>query len=98
MTSMKEFIKLSPINMLSINYCKLGDVGGVAIGEAIEMTKNLKDLRAKKNDFRDKTAKEFAKAFEKPTCKLERVDLSNNMINDSGGELIGLSIAENEHL
>ena len=37
MTSMKEFIKLSPINMLSINYCKLGDVGGVAIGEAIQL-------------------------------------------------------------
>ena len=62
------------------------------------MTKNLKDLRVKKNDFRDKTAKIIAQAFEKPTCKVERVDLSNNMINDSGGELIGLSIAENEHL
>lgn len=59
-----NFIKQSKVNRLSLNYCKLGDTGGVAIGEALIQSLWLKELCAKRNEFRDATAKAMAEAIE----------------------------------
>ena len=87
----------SRIHTLSVNYCKLGDNGGQAIGDALMGSNSIRDVRAKKNEFRDKTARSIAEALEKNSV-VERLDLSSNLINDSGGELLGLAIAVNENL
>lgn len=98
MTFMLNFIKMTRLQTFSINYCRLGDVGGVAIGEAIALEGvNIKEVRAMHNEFRDATAKAIAEAIECNT-HIERLDLSNNLINDSGGELLGLAIAVNTNL
>ena len=97
MTSFKEFIRQSRIHTLSINYCKLGDNGGVAIGEALYHANGVREVRAKNNDFRDKTAKSIAEALEHDSV-IERLDLSNNLINDAGGELLGLAMGLNKNL
>lgn len=82
---------------MSVNYCQLGDPGGVAIGDALTLSTGIKEIRAKRNEFRDLTAKAIAHAFEENSV-VERIDLSNNLINDSGGELLGLSLAVNTNL
>ena len=61
------------------------------------LSESIKELRAKHNDFRDRTARSFAQAFEENCC-VEKVDLSNNLINDTGGELIGISLRGNTML
>lgn len=61
------------------------------------VSSSIRDLRAKTNEFRDKTAKALASAFEENSV-VEKVDLSNNLINDAGGELLGLAIAVNQTL
>ena len=68
------------------------------------ISNTIRDIRVKKNEFRDKTARSIAEALEASeeshgrSCKVERLDLSSNLINDSGGELLGLAIAVNENL
>ena len=98
MQMMSKFLQATRIRTFSINYCKLGDVGGAAIGEALaNMQTRVLELRAKKNEFRDKSARAIAEALEDKS-NIKRLDLSSNLINDSGGELIGLAIASNENL
>ena len=98
MTQLLKFIRSSRIRVLSINYCALGDVGGMIVAEAIQDSRNMKELYARKNEFRDKTAKVFAHSFENNNSDIEKVDLAGNLINDSGGELIGLSLSSNSTL
>ena len=97
MTCFTVMIESSRLQTLSLNYCKLGDEGGVNLGMAIAKSSSIKDLKAKHCDFGDTTANSFAQAIEKNSV-IERLDLSNNLINDAGGELIGLSIAINTNL
>ena len=98
MQIMSRFLQTSRVRSFSINYCKLGDVGGAAIGDALRSTQTkLIELRAKKNEFRDKTARSIAEALEDRST-IQRLDLSSNLINDSGGELLGLAIATNQTL
>ena len=97
MHQLYRLIHSTRLETLSINYCKLGETGGISIGDALCHSNHIKEIRAKRNEFRDKTAKAFAQAFEE-NCVVEKVDLSNNLINDSGGELIGLSLAVNVNL
>jgi len=92
-----NFVRQSKIHTLSLNNCKLGDEGGVTLGEAIENSHTIKDVRAKCCDFSDGAARAIATAIEQ-NPRLERLNLSNNLINDAGGELIGLSIARNKKL
>ena len=57
----------------------------------------MRDLRAKCCGFADATARSFATGLERnPT--LERLDLSNNSINDAGGELLAVAISVNRNL
>ena len=57
----------------------------------------MRDLRAKCCDFSDAAAKQFALCIEQ-NIRLERLDLSYNLINDSGGELLAIAITENKNL
>ena len=84
--------------MLSVNYCKIGDEGGVILADAISHSSSVKDVRAKYCNFGDATARSFALCLEENHARLERLDLSNNHINDAGGELLGISIKQNTHL
>ena len=59
-----EFLRGPRIRTVSLNYCKIGDEGGVLIGEALRFASSIKDLRAKCNEFRDATAKAIAEALE----------------------------------
>ena len=79
------------LERLSINNCKLGDAGGIAIGEAISRSYRLKYVSAKQNAFRDEAAKSIADGIRVGTHIL-KLDLSNNLINDAGGELIAESL------
>lgn len=60
MSTLAHLIKQSRLRFLSLNYCKIGEVGGESIGEAIQFSSNIQEIRAKSNNFRDKTAKAFA--------------------------------------
>mmetsp|Transcript_24080 Transcript_24080/g.32290 ORF Transcript_24080/g.32290 Transcript_24080/m.32290 type:complete len:279 (+) Transcript_24080:141-977(+) len=92
MSAFSSLVKQSRLHTLSMNYCKLGNEGGVSLGDALLLSNSMRDLRAKSCDFGDTAAKAFAACLEdNPT--LERLDLSNNLINDAGGELLGISIA-----
>ena len=97
MSMLGKLIRQTSLATLSLNYCKLGDPGGQAIGDALMASSSIRDIRAKKNEFRDATAKAIATAIEDDSV-VERVDLSNNLINDSGGELLGLALATNRTL
>ena len=57
----------------------------------------MRDLSAKCCGFSDATARSFAECLElNPT--LERLDLSNNSINDAGGELLAIAVGVNRNL
>ena len=62
--SLSSFIKDSKIQTFSVNYCGLGDLTGQAIGAAIEYSNSIKEIRARENDFMDKTAMKFALSLE----------------------------------
>lgn len=97
MTCFVSLMKSTRLHTLSLNYCKLGDEGGVHLGEAVMFSNSIRDLSARHCEFGDTSAKSFAHALE-ANSNVERLDLSNNLINDAGGELIGLSIASNRNL
>ena len=78
-THLSELIKDSRIHTLSMNYCRLGDTVGQAIGLALDHSKYIKELRVKKNEFRDKTALNFALAIENNNG-IQSIDLSCNLI------------------
>jgi len=98
MMTMYHSIQNSALKNLSVDFCHLGDVGGVAIAEACQNGAPLKTLSMKENDLKDETAKAFAFSLLMRNCNLESLDLSNNLINDSGGELVAKSLQENNKL
>ena len=53
MHQLYRLINNSKLQILSVNYCKLGDPGGIAIGDALALSTNIREIRAKKNEFRD---------------------------------------------
>jgi len=57
---MANYVKHSRLHTFSINYCKLGDAGGVALGEALSQASSIREVRAMHNEFRDSTARAFA--------------------------------------
>ena len=65
MKALGDLISDTRIITLSVNYCKLGDIGGVSMGEAILRSKKIEELRAMHNEFKDATAKAFAESIEK---------------------------------
>ena len=66
------------IEELSVNNCKLGESGGLAIGEAIQFDnaakrssniyRHLKYVYARNNQFKDETAKAIAEGIKIKTC------------------------------
>ena len=106
MITFKEALCNSRMEILSVNNCKLGETGGIAIGEAIlaentgkkseKAIRHLKIISARHNQFKDETAKAIAEGIKKGTCVLKRLDLSSNSINDAGGELLAEALQENK--
>lgn len=76
------------LQYISLAGCSIGEEGGVYIGEGLGRTKWLKTLILKKNELRDETVKEIAEALQKSNVKLQYLDLSSNLINDAGGNLL----------
>ena len=58
----------------------------------------LKEISVRHNDFHDQTAQAFADSLKEPGCKIEKITMSNNLINDSGGELMAESLRTNRTL
>ena len=93
---------------MSINNCKLGEQGGIAIGEAIKFEntgkmaektdQHITNIYARHNQFKDETAKYIADGIKSKTCQVKRLDLSRNGINDAGGELIAEALSVNNYL
>lgn len=47
MQTFPTLVKTTRLSMLSLNYCKIGDSGGVSLGESIPQSSSMIDLRAK---------------------------------------------------
>ena len=77
MQMLSRLIRQTNLHTLSLNYCKLGDPGGKAIGDGLMQSSSIRDIRAKKNEFRDLTAKAIAQALEEDSV-VEKIDISNN--------------------
>ena len=73
MITFKEALCNTRMEILSVNNCKLGEGGGIAIGEAIlaentgkrseKAIKHLKFISARHNQFKDEAAKAIAEGI-----------------------------------
>jgi Ran GTPase-activating protein (RanGAP) involved in mRNA processing and transport len=77
---------LQYISLISSN---IGDEGGAFIGEGLSKSRMLKTLILSNNSLSDETAKSISEALKKPIVRLQNLDLSSNLINDAGGNLLG---------
>lgn len=83
------------LQYLSMVRCNIGDDAGVSVAEGVIRSKTLKTVILPFNNLSDDSARAFSDAISKAGCPLETLDLSYNKINDSGGELIAISLKDN---
>lgn len=96
--SLADLLAGTRLHTLSLNYCKIGDYGGVLIGKNLQHRRShLRNLKLKFCELGDPTARSLANCIELD-IKLQLLDLSNNLISDAGGELLAISVRFNESL
>ena len=97
MKQLTKIIESCRVANLSINNCRIGDIGGVAIATGLSALSHLKSVSARLNELSDPTAKAFAEVLSK-NCSLNNLDLSSNLIHDAGGDFLALAIIQNTKL
>jgi Ran GTPase-activating protein (RanGAP) involved in mRNA processing and transport/tetratricopeptide (TPR) repeat protein len=85
------------IQRLALNRLGMREMGGAAIGLALETSVTLVSVQLCGNSLRDEAAAAIAKALGKNRV-LRELDLSDNKISSEGGIALALGLAQNETL